>query len=102
MPKIDLYKVFQLDPRQSPEELAAQLDRQIAATDPANRQLRQQITTPEPFSVIRDGGLSMTGRWRTRARGSPPTTSTGSQVGRDDSHRPNGRWPLSRQSQRYS
>lgn len=43
MPKIDLYKVFQLDPRQSPTELATQLDRQLAATDPANQTLHQQI-----------------------------------------------------------
>lgn len=44
MPRIDLYQAFGLDPRQSPAELAAQLDRQFAATDPANQILRQQIT----------------------------------------------------------
>lgn len=44
MPKIDLYQAFQLDPRQSPAELAAQLDRLLANTDPANNQLRQQLS----------------------------------------------------------
>lgn len=45
MPKIDLYQAFKLDPRQPPAELAAELDRQLAASDLANHPLRQQITT---------------------------------------------------------
>ena len=44
MPKIDLYQAFGLDRAAQPAELAAQLDRQLAATDPANQPVHQQIT----------------------------------------------------------
>ena len=81
MPKIDLYKVFQLDPRQSPEELAAQLDRQIAATDPANRQLRQQITTTR--TILGDS--------RRRAEYDRALADPGARIAADDIDRIAGR-----------